>query len=298
MKDLGSPSCFLGIEIQSHEDGMFLHQEAYANDILHQTAMSECNPVATPLPLRPDYDESELFQDPTYFRSVAGKLQYLTITRPDIQYAVNFVCQRMHAPTNADFGFLKRILRYIKGTVNLGLHIRKDSALKLSAYCDSDWAGCKETRRSTTGFCTLLGPNLISWSAKRQPTVSRSSTEAEYRALGATAQEITWISFLLRDLGLQQPESTLLLCDNLYAVYLSTNPAMHKRSKHFDTDYHYIREQVALGLIETRHIPAALQIADIFTKSLPRRAFEELRNKLGVGIAPTTSLRGNIEGKV
>lgn len=159
---------------------------------------------------------------------------------------------------------------------------------------DARRQGDKETRRSTTGFCTLLGPNLISWSAKRKPTVSRLSTEAEYRALGATAQEVTWISFLLRDIGLQQSESILLLCDNLYVVYLSTNPAMHKRSKYFDTDYHYIREQVALGLIETRHIPATLQIADIFTKSLPRKAFEDLRFKLGVGVASTTSLRGNI----
>lgn len=258
MKDLGKPKYFLGIEIIEHDGGMFLHQAAYVKDILQQTAMSDCNPVATPLPLRPEFDDSPLFEEPTYFRSIAGKLQYLTITRPDIQYAVNFVCQRMHAPTVADFGFLKRILRYIKGTQHLGLHVNKLTTLQLSVYCDSDWAGCKETRRSTTGFCTLLGPNLLSWSAKRQAMVSRSSTEAEYRALGATAQEIAWISFLLRDLGISQPHATMLLCDNLSAVYLSANPAMHKRSKHFDTYFHYIREQVALGLIETKHIPAAL----------------------------------------
>ena len=201
----------------------------------------------------------------------------------------------MHSPTQTDFGLLKRILRYIKGTLHLGLHIKKDRGLVLSAYCDSDWAGCKETRRSTTGFCTLLGPNLISWSAKRQPTVSRSSTEAEYRALCSTAQETTWISFLLRDLGVAQPCSTVLRCDNLSAVYLSANPALHNRSKHFDTDFHYIREQVALGLIETIHIPSAQQVADIFTKSLPRSSFLELRTKLGVGSPPpTSSLRGNV----
>lgn len=255
--------------------------------------MTDCNPMPAPLPLTPDYEESERFLEPTYFRSVAGKLQYLTITRPDIQYAVNFVCQRMHSPTTADFGFLKRILRYLKGTQTLGLNIQMGEQLQLSAYCDTDWAGCKETRRSTTGFSTLLGPNFISWSAKRQATVSRSSTEAEYRALGATAHEIAWISFLLCDLGIAQPQSTLLLCDNVSAVYLSANPALHKRSKHFDTDY-YIREQVALGLIETRHILATLQIADIFTKSLPKGAFMQLRAKLGVGAPPTSSLRGNI----
>lgn len=160
----------------------------------------------------------------------------------------------MHAPTTSDFGLLKRILRYIKGTVNYGLHIKKDTGLELSAFCDSDWAGCKTSRRSTTGFCTLLGPNLISWSAKRQPTVSRSSTEAEYRALSSTSQEITWLSHLLHDLQLPQTQATKLYCDNLSAVYLSMNPALHSRSKHFDTDYHYIREQVALGNVETHHI--------------------------------------------
>lgn len=138
---------------------------------------------------------------------------------------------------------------------------------------------------------------MISWSAKRQETVSRSSTEAEYQALAETAQEITWISQLLRDLDIPQERSTLLLCDNLSAVYLSTNPALHKKSKHFERDWHYIRERVALGLIETRHIPASLQIADIFTKALPRQAFEHLRRKLGVEETPTPSLRGNVSDK-
>ena len=123
--------------------------------------------------------------------------------------------------------------------------------------------------------------------------MSRSSFEAEHRALGATAQEIAWISCQLRDLVIAQPMSTLLLCDNLSAMYLSANPALHNRSKHFDTDCHYIHEQVALGLIETRHIPASRQTPDIFTKSLPRKAFCELRSKFGVQETPL-SLRGNV----
>ena len=164
----------------------------------------------------------------------------------------------------------------------------------LSGFCDSDWAGCKETRRSTTVSCTFLRPNVISWSAKRHPMVSRSSAEAEYRALCSTAQEITWLSFLLCDFQLPQSQSTMLFCDNLLAVYLSANPALHSRSKHFDTDYHYIREQVALGLIETHHITADQQLADMFTKSLPRRQFNELCSKVGVGVAPTSSLRGKV----
>lgn len=198
--------------------------------------------MPTPLATRPDTLNDEAFPDPTYFRSIAGKLQYLTISRPDLQFAVNYVCQRMHAPTMGDFGLLKRIMRYVKGTVSMGIHIHKDSDLVLSAYCDSDWSGCKDTRRSTTGLCTMLGPNLISWSARRQDSVSSSSTEAEYRALTEAAKEISWLSFILRDLGVHQAKPTLLQCDNLSAVYLSTNPALHKRSKHFENDWHYIRE--------------------------------------------------------
>ena len=179
MKNLGTPHYFVGIEIESHSGGIFLHQHAYAQDILHQASMSECNPMPTPLLVRLDEGDSPRFLEPTYYRSLAEKLQYLTITRSYIQYAVNVVCQRMHSPTVADFKLLKRIMIYIKGTMQWSFHIREDKTVQLSAFYDSDWAGCKEIRHSTTGFCTLLGPNLISWSAKRHPTVSGSSTEAE-----------------------------------------------------------------------------------------------------------------------
>lgn len=151
--------------------------------------------------------------------------------------------------------------------------------------------GCHDTRRSTTGCCVFLGSNIVSWCAKRQPTVSRSSTEAEYRALAYTASELTWINYLLRDLRVPQPAPALLQCDNLSTVHLSANPGFHSRSKHIEVDYHYIREHVALGVIEIRHIPASLQVADIFTKSLPRSSFAALRSKLGVGTLPITSLR-------
>lgn len=132
MKDMRVPKYFLGIEIETHSSGVFLHQRAYAEDIFYQAQMSDCNPMPTPLPQRIEDLDTTLFPEPTYFRSLAGNLQYLTITRPDIQFAVNFVCQRMHSPTVSDFGLLKRILRYLKGTLHLGLHIRKDKCLSLS----------------------------------------------------------------------------------------------------------------------------------------------------------------------
>lgn len=153
--------------------------------------MSDCNPMPTPLPIVLDDPDSDLFPEPTYFRRLAEKHQYLTITRRDIQFAVNFVCQRMHAPTVADFGLLKRTLRYVKGTLGAGLAITDDPNMTLTVFCDSDWSGCKDTRRSTAGFCIFVGSTILSWSAKRHGTVSHSSTEAKYKALTTAVRELT-----------------------------------------------------------------------------------------------------------
>lgn len=239
MKDLGSLHYFLGIQVEKNSEGMFLCQRKYTEEILELAGMESCNPMPMPLPLQmfpSSARQSELFPEPSYFRSLAGKLQYLTLTRPIIKFAVNFVCKRMHAPTQSDFCLLKRILRYLRGTSTLGLHLKKDSSLAVLALFDSDWAGCHDTRRSTTGLCTYLGHNLVSWSAKRQTTVSRSSTEAEYRAMAETAAELTWIAFILRDLNIAQDGPAILCCDNSSAIHLTTNPAFHARSKHFETD--------------------------------------------------------------
>ena len=140
--------------------------------------MDSCSPMPTPLPVQLNRENkpSPPFSNPTYFRSLAGKLQYLTLMRPDIQFAVNYICQKMHSPSVTDFNHLKRILRYIRGTSTMGISFNNDSACVLRAYSDSDWAGCKVTRRSTGGFCTYLGQNLISWSSRKHPTVSKSST--------------------------------------------------------------------------------------------------------------------------
>ena len=296
MKDLGMIHYFLGIQVQSHDKGLFLCQQKYAEDLLAVASMSDCSSMPTPLPLQLNkvQDQGVPFSNPTYFRSLAGKLQYLTLTRPNIQFAVNYVCQKMHAPTVSDFTLLKRILRYVKGTLTMGISLHKDTDFTLTAYSDSDWAGCNITRRSTGGFSTFLGKNLISWSSRKQPTVSKSSTEAEYRTLSETASEITWLCSIFRELGIPLLTTPLLLCYNLSAVLLSANPSFHSRTKHFALDYHYVRERVALGALEVKHIPNHQQIADIFTKSLPLEAFSTLRGKLGVDSIATPSLRGPI----
>ena len=296
MKDMGPIHYFLGIQVQNHDEGLFLCQEKYTKDLLEIAGMAGCDPMTTLLPLQLDkvVGQDELFPDPTYFRSLAGKLQYLTLTRPDIQSAVNYVCQKMHAPRKADFSNLKRILRYLKGTCSLGLNINAKTWSLLYGFSDSDWAGCRETRRSTGDLCTFLGSNIISWSAKRHPIVSRSSTEAEYRTLSITATELKWLASLLGEMGISLPDPPELFCDNLSAVYLTANPALHNRSKHFDTDFHYVRERVALGALVVSQIPYAQQLADIFTKSLAPQPFFALRDKLGVVMPLATSLRGCI----
>ncbi|XP_019090126.1 PREDICTED: uncharacterized protein LOC109128370 [Camelina sativa] len=294
MKYLGRLHYLLGIQIQYHENGMFLSQQKYAEDLIAAASMSTCAPVATPLPqqLNKVSKQHVLFENPKYFRSLAGRLQYLTLTRPHLQFSVNYVCQKMHEPSVSEFNLLKRILRYIKVTTTMGVSFSRQTDSKLRVYSDSDYSGCPSTSRSTGRFCTFLGRNMISWSSKKQQTMSKSSIEGEYRAMSEATSEITWIVNLLHDLGIQLPATPELNCDNLSAVYLTSNPSFHASTKHFATHYHYVREQVAFGNLIVNHIHAHFQLADIFTKYLPQRSFEYFRAKLVLGVPPHTNFAG------
>uniref|UniRef100_A0A251TUQ9 Putative zinc finger, CCHC-type n=1 Tax=Helianthus annuus TaxID=4232 RepID=A0A251TUQ9_HELAN len=294
IKDLGELNYFLGLEVTYTSNGLFLNQSKYASDILVRACMMDAKPATTPLATNVTFSNSgELFSDPTQYRSIVGALQYLTITRPDISYAVNQVSQFLHAPTIDHFQGVKRILRYIKGTLSFGLTFSKPSQNTLIGFSDADWARCLETRRSTYGYSIFLGGNLVSWSAKKQPTVSRSSCESEYRAMANTAAEIIWITHLLRELHALPASRPTILCDNRSAIFLTQNPVSHKRVKHLDIDYHFIRELVSAGKLHTRFIPSKLQVADIFTKSLPYPQFDTFRKMLRLG-PPPSRLRGDI----
>ena len=293
MKDLGQLHHFLGIEVTNTTDGLHLSQSHYALTILEKAQMVDCKPMNTPLETKVQVSsEAEPLDDPSYFRGLVGALQYLTLTRPDLSYSVNYTSQFMHAPTVAHLKLVRRILRYVKGTINTGLHFTSHTTLDLCAFSDADWAGCPTTRRSTTGYCTFLGKNLVSWCAKKQHTISRSSTEAEYRAMANTAAELTWLSFLLADLRIPLASPPLLYCDNLSALHMTINPVFHARSKHIELDYHFVRERVALGLLVTHHIPSTEQVADLFTKPMSKSALAYFRAKLC--LQPRHSLREGI----
>jgi histone deacetylase 1/2 len=206
----------------------------------------------------------------------------LTLTRPDISFAVNKVCQFLSQPTEVHWEAVKRILRYVKGTLHTGLHIRKSPLHGVSIFTDADWAGCVDDRRSTSGFAVFVGPNLISWSSKKQPTVSRSSTEAEYKALANGTAEAMWISYLLKELGVIQQRAPILWCDNLGATYLTANPVFHARTKHIEIDFHFVRERVAEGALDVRFISTHDQLADVFTKPATRQMLDRFRTNLNL----------------
>ncbi|KAJ0590748.1 putative RNA-directed DNA polymerase [Helianthus annuus] len=284
MKDLGPLSYFLGVQVTRSANHMFLSQQTYARDIIARAGMQSCNSVATPVDTKPKLSatSSPTFDNPTLYRSLAGALQYLTFTRPDISYAVQQICVHMHAPTVDDWNALKRVIRYLQGTSSYGLTLSPCSLVSLRAYTDADWAGCPDTRRSTSGYCVYMGPNLLSWSSKRQSTVSRSSAEAEYRAVANVVAEICWLRNLLLELRHPLRTASLVYCDNISAIYLSGNPVQHQRTKHIELDIHFVREQVQRGKVRILHTPTRFQIADIFTKGLPKVLFDDFRSSLNI----------------
>ena len=220
--------------------------------------------------------------DPTAYRSLAGALQYLNFTRPDLTYAVQQVCFHMHDPRKSHLAALKRLLCYVRATVDLGLVLHCSSSAELVVYTDADWAGCPDTRKSTSGYAVFLGDNLISWSSKRQNTVSRSSAEAEYRAVANAVAEASWLRQLLSELHSPLCRATLVYCDNISAVYMTSNPVQHQRTKHIEIDLHFVRERVAVGYLRVLHVPTSSQYADIFTKGLPSYVFTKFRSSLNV----------------
>ena len=283
-KDLGELKYFLGIEVSRSKKGMFLSQRKYVLDLLKETGKIEAKPCTTPMvpnvQLMPD--DGDPFYNPERYRRVVGKLNYLTVTRPDIAYAVSVVSQFTSAPTIKHWAALEQILCYLKKAPGLGILYSSQGHTRIECFSDADWAGSKFDRRSTTGYCVFFGGNLVAWKSKKQSVVSRSSAESEYRAMAQATCEIIWIHQLLCEVGMKCTMPAKLWCDNQAALHIAANPVYHERTKHIEVDCHFIREKIEENLVSTGYVKTGEQLGDIFTKALNGTRVEYFCNKLGM----------------
>ncbi|KAH7351937.1 hypothetical protein KP509_19G021300 [Ceratopteris richardii] len=239
--------------------------------------MSDSKPMQTPMDQNMSLQmvaKAEPF-DATLYSQAIGCLIYLCNTRPDIQFAVSQVSRFMQNPTVLHWKAIKRIFRYLKGTSNFAMVFSKSIHLLLKGFSDSDWAGDRDTRRSTSGFCLYLGVCLISWLSKRQPTIATSSCEAEYRATFTATLESVWLQKIFSYLDVRV-EPIQIFSDSQSAIAIAKNPVHHARTKHIEVHYHYIREQIAKKHIELVYVPSSENVADIFTKALTRDSHEKI----------------------
>ena len=284
MKDLGPLKYFLGIEIARNSTGMYLSQRKYALDIVSDTGLLGAKPVSFPLDTNHHLalSKSKLLQEPEPYRRLVGRLIYLAVTRPDLAYCVHVLAQFMQAPREDHWAAALRVVRYLKNNPGQGILLRADTPFHFTGWCDSDYASCPLTRRSVTGYFIQLGGSPISWKTKKQKTVSRSSAEAEYRALAFLTQELIWLKRILAALGVKHKQSMSVWCDSKAAIHIATNPVFHERTKHVEVDCHFVRDEVLSKNICLNHVCSDKQLADIFTKPLGRQEYEQFCFKLGI----------------
>lgn len=277
IKDLGLIKYYLRLEVHrtDKDKGMFLHQHKFIHDLILEAGFEDAKPLSLPVDSNSKLSARDglLLDTPSLYRNFVGKLLYLTVSRPDIAYIVHHLSQFLQSPRVPHMLAVQRVLRYLKGTSSHGLYFSAASPLNLHAYCDSNWGACMDTSRSVAGMCLMLGSSLISWSSRKQKVVSRSTAEAELRALADTSCEISWLFLLLSELQIPQSPPIVIQCDNSAALDIAADPVFHTKTKHFALDCHFVREQVQLQLIHPVFISSSLQLADLLTKGLHKRGF-------------------------
>lgn len=284
MTDLGKMKYFLGVEVQQSSKGIHLCQRKYAREILDRFGMGSCNSVKNPMvpgtKLSKEVGGADV--DATLFKQMVGSLMYLTATRPDMMYVVCLISRYMAKPKEAHMLAAKRVLRYLKGTLDLGVFYKRGVKDVLLAFTDSDYAGDVDDRKSTSGYVFLMCEGAVSWSSKKQPVVALSTTEAEFVAAAACACQGVWMKRILNQLGHTNCKCISVLCDNNSTIKLSRNPVMHGRSKHIDVRFHFLRDLTRDGAVKLEYCGTNEQVADVMTKPLKLETFEKFRKLLGV----------------
>jgi len=288
MKDLGAASKILGVEIyRDRPNGkLFLSQEGYIKKILNRFGMSTAKPIDTPMATNSKLgmytvqsEEEKEYMSRVPYASAVGSLMYAMVcTRPDLAFAVSVVSRYMANPGKDHWQAVKRIFRYLRGTSDVGLCYGNNSNCIVAGYSDSDYAGDVDNRRSMTGYVFTLGGSVVSWKATLQPTVTLSTTEAEYMALTEAAKEGIWLKGLVNDLGLQQDQA-LIYCDSLSAICLTKDQVHHEKTKHIDVRYHFLRNEKR---IQVKKVGTADNPADMFTKPVPESKFRHCLDLLNI----------------
>ena len=278
-KDLGKLKYFLGIEVAQSNSGVVISQRKYTLDILTNTGMLNCKPIDTPMDpnVKLVPSQGQLLRDLGRYRRLVGKLNYLTITRPNISFLVSVVSQLPQSPCDSHWDAIVRIVRYIKGTPGQGVLYENKGHTQVVGYNDANWAGSPTDRCSTSGYCMFIGGNLISWNSKKQDVVARSSAEAEYRAMALATCKLIWLKHLLQELRFEKDAPMKLICDNQGALHISSNPVFHEMPKHIEVDCHFIREKIASGCMTTSFVNSNDQL----TKSLRGPRIKYICDKLG-----------------
>lgn len=265
---------YLGLEIEHRSDGsIHLNQSSYSERLLQKFNTSDCHPVCSPAEAS-KFTSSDIHVGKFPFREAVGSLMYLAVaTRPDISYALGVVLRLLDNPSVEHANAVKRIFKYVKGTRTYGILFKNNFKFNIDSYSDADYAGDIETRRSTSGFVFLINETPICWASQRQKSVSLSTTEAEYIAASEAVKELVWVKSLFQDLLPEKQLNAVLLMDNQSALKLVKNPQFHKRTKHVDIQYHFIREKFKESLFDLVYVPMQEQIVDILTKPLSKVKF-------------------------
>jgi hypothetical protein len=280
---MGELKYFLGFQIKQLQEGTFISQTKYIQDILKKFGMKNGKPIKTPMGTNGhlDLDTGGKYVDQKVYRSMIGSLLYLCASELDIMLSV-CVCARLQAnPKEVHIWAIKRIMRYLVYTPKFGLWYPKGSTFDLIGYSDADYAECKIDRKSTSGTFQFLGRSLVSWASKKQNSVALSTTEVEYIAAGHCCAQLLWMRQTLRDNGYKL-RKVPLLCDNESAIRMADNPIEHSRTKHIDIRYHFLRDHQQKGDIEIAYVNTHNQLADIFTKPLDEKTFSKLRNEQNI----------------